>query len=270
VTFRRALLAVSLLALAAAPTASARAHRFEYELKILPSPAAAARVHHSHCARAHRGPHRSCASHRAARSHHAARPRRGTLPTRSVRSPVPRVASATATPAKSNASIIASVLAAPCQNTELLPEAANLALVREAVLCLVNHERAQHDELPLNPDRRLQAAAESHVSDMIANDYFEHISPSGVTPVDRVRAAGYLPNESVGYVIGENLAWGTYQLSTPQSIVSAWIASPGHLANILESSYRDTGIAITPQVPSSLSGGSPGATYAQEFGVISE
>jgi uncharacterized protein YkwD len=71
-------------------------------------------------------------------------------------------------------------------------------------------------------------------------------------------------------VIGENLAWGTYQLSTPQSIVSAWIASPGHLANILESSYRDTGIAIAPQVPSSLSGGSPGATYAQEFGVISE
>jgi uncharacterized protein YkwD len=162
------------------------------------------------------------------------------------------------------------VLATPCQNTELLPEAGNLPLVRAATLCLINQERAQHNELPLNPDRRLEAAAESHNADMMGNDYFEHVSPSGVTPVDRARTAGYLPNESVGYVIGENLAWGTYQLSTPQSIVSAWIASPGHLANILESSYRDTGIAITAQVPASVGGGSPGATYAQEFGVITE
>jgi uncharacterized protein YkwD len=69
-------------------------------------------------------------------------------------------------------------------------------------------------------------------------------------------------------VIGENLAWGTYQLATPAAIVSAWTASPGHLANILERQYRDTGIGVVPQVPSSLGDGSPGASYAQEFGVI--
>ena len=103
---------------------------------------------------------------------------------------------------------------------------------------------------------------------MIALDYFDHVSPSGSTPVDRVRAAGYIPNSTVDYVIGENLAWGTLSLSTPQAIVSAWIASPGHLANILESHYIDTGIAIAPQVPASLADGASGATYAQEFGVI--
>jgi uncharacterized protein YkwD len=267
VSLRRALLAVCTLCLAVAPGASARAHAFEYELKGPPPPAVAARVHRSHCARTRHSSHssRSCGH-----SHRRAHPRRGTLPTRSAHRPVPHVASVTAAPAQSNASIIAAVLAAPCQNTELNPEAANLPLVRAAVLCLINQERARHGELPLTTDRRLEASAEAHDSDMIANDYFEHVSPSGSTPVDRDRAAGYLPNESVGYVIGENLAWGTYQLSTAQSIVSAWIASPGHLANILESSYRDTGIAITPQVPSSLSGGSPGATYAQEFGVITE
>ena len=74
--------------------------------------------------------------------------------------------------------------------------------------------------------------------------------------------------ESDGYVIGENLAWGTYTLATPQAIVSAWIASPGHLANILESRYRETGIGVEPAVPESLGEGNPGATYAQEFGVI--
>src|SRR5438477_162532 len=71
-----------------------------------------------------------------------------------------------------------------------------------------------------------------------------------------------------GYVIGENLAWGTLNLATPEAIVAAWVASPGHLANILEAEYRDTGIGVVAQVPSSLSGGEPGATYAQEFGVI--
>ncbi len=102
----------------------------------------------------------------------------------------------------------------------------------------------------------------------MADDYFAHVSPSGVTPVDRVRASGYIPGPDSGYVIGENLAWGTLNLATPQSIVSAWVASPGHLANILETQYQATGIGVVAAVPPSLADGQPGATYAQEFGVI--
>jgi uncharacterized protein YkwD len=170
--------------------------------------------------------------------------------------------------ASGSAAAIAVVLATPCQNTEITPAAGNLAVVREAVLCLINHERAEHGELPLTVNADLQTAAEGHDNDMIAVDYFAHVSPSGVTPVDRIRETGYIPNASDGYVLGENLAWGTYGLATPQSIVEAWIASPGHLANILESQYRETGIAIVPAVPETLGQGSPGATYAQEFGVI--
>ena len=85
-----------------------------------------------------------------------------------------------------------------------------------------------------------------------------------------MRAAGYLPDRGAGYVIGENLAWGTLSLATPQAIVAAWIASPGHLANILESQFRDTGIAIQPQVPALAAIGTAGATYAQEFGAITD
>jgi uncharacterized protein YkwD len=86
--------------------------------------------------------------------------------------------------------------------------------------------------------------------------------------VVRIRDAGYIPNSEVGYVIGENLAWGTLTLATPQAILSAWIASPGHLANILEGTYLDTGISVVPEVPASLGEGAPGALYTQEFGVI--
>ncbi len=166
------------------------------------------------------------------------------------------------------AATIAAVLATPCQNTEVQPAAANLALVRAAVLCLINQKRAQNGEQPLALDSQLQEAAEGHGQELISLDYFAHVAPSGETPVDRIRETGYIPNSSVGYVIGENLAWGTYNLATPQAIVSAWIASPGHLANILEAKYTQTGIAVVPEVPASLSGGAPGATYAQEFGVI--
>jgi uncharacterized protein YkwD len=164
--------------------------------------------------------------------------------------------------------VITAELAASCENTGLMPEPGNLALVREAVLCLINRERAQNGESPLKINPQLEQAAEGHSHELVTADYFAHVSPSGKTPVDRIRELGYIPGPSVGYVIGENLAWGTYGLATPTSIVTAWIASPGHLANILESQYTETGIGITPQVPGSLGNGAPGATYAQEFGVI--
>jgi uncharacterized protein YkwD len=163
---------------------------------------------------------------------------------------------------------IAAVLAVSCQNTELIPTQGNLDLIRAAVLCLINRVRAQNGESPLVLNPQLEEAAEGHSHELVSADYFDHVSPSGVTPVDRIRDTGYIPSENVGYVIGENLAWGTLNLATPQSVVDAWIASPGHLANILEAQYTDTGLGVTPAVPPSLSGGESGATYAQEFGVI--
>jgi uncharacterized protein YkwD len=166
------------------------------------------------------------------------------------------------------AATIATVLATPCQSTEIAPEPSNVAAAREAILCLINRTRAEHSLEPLKPNGQLEAAAEDHNAEMLQVDYFAHVAPDGETPVDRIKKTGYIASESAGYVIGENLAWGTYSLSTPKAIVEAWIASPGHLANILESRYTETGIGVTPAVPQSLGEGNPGATYAQEFGVI--
>ena len=163
---------------------------------------------------------------------------------------------------------IAAALSVQCANVDVTPEAGNLPVVRAAVVCLINRVRAEHGEAPLvtNPD--LERAAEEHSQELVADDYFAHVSPSGLTPVQRIEATGYVPGPSVGYVLGENLAWGTLNLSTPQQIVQAWVASPGHLANILESQYKDTGIGVIAAVPPSLADGESGATYAQEFGVI--
>lgn len=170
--------------------------------------------------------------------------------------------------ADSAAARIAGVLATPCQNTEMTPSGEDLFAVRGAVLCLINRVRAEHDIAPLSANVQLEEAAESHNSEMLSVDYFAHVAPDGETPVDRIRQTGYIASSSDGYVIGENLAWGTYQLSTPKSIVEAWVASPEHLANILESRYTETGIGVTPAVPKSIGEGDPGATFAEEFGVI--
>jgi uncharacterized protein YkwD len=197
---------------------------------------------------------RTVARHPASRAHRVA--------------PANGVTASATTVAADQAQTIAKVLATPCQNTQLLPQASNLALVRAAVLCLVNTERAEHGREPLQGDPHLEAAAESHGKEMLALNYFDHIAPSGLTPVERIRQNGYIPSSEVGYVIGENLAWGTLTLATPEAIVDAWIASPEHLANILEGRYRDTGIDVEPQVPSSLAEGVEGALYTQEFGVV--
>jgi uncharacterized protein YkwD len=208
----------------------------------LPATAAAAHKHAHHCK------HHSC--HANPRKSHTARRSIATIETIGP------------------AVTIASTLAVPCRDTQLAPTVENLQAIREATLCLINQERARNNELPLRVSRQLQQAAQTHSEQMISGDYFAHVSPAGETPLQRVTTAGYLPTGRVGYTIGENIAWGTLSLATPQAIVAAWIASPEHLANILESHYQDTGIGIEPAVPASLSEGEPGGIYSQTFGAI--
>jgi uncharacterized protein YkwD len=212
----------------------------------------------SHAGRSHAGRSHTGRSH-AGRSHAAAQ---------RLASPASAAATVTLGPPPQTAETIANVLATPCQNTGLTPEPGNVGLVEAATLCLVNQERARNGELPLAPNAQLQQAAGSHSDGMVSGDYFSHVAPDGETPLARVQAAGYLPNPQAGYTIGENIAWGTLYLATPSAVVAAWIASPEHLANILEGTYRDTGIAVTPAAPPSLAHGQSGAVYTQEFGVV--
>jgi uncharacterized protein YkwD len=223
----------------------------------------------------HHGKGRHSRSHRAAKRRHRLVTRVRVKQLAPKRTPVVHAkrtrevaASKGLNAANSAAATIAGVLATPCENTELTPTGENLFAVRGAVLCLINRERAEHGIAPLTANVQLEEAAESHNAEMLAVDYFAHVAPDGETPVDRIKQTGYIESSSDGYVIGENLAWGTYQLSSAKSIVEAWIASPEHLANILESRYTETGIGVTPAVPQSIGEGNPGATFAEEFGVI--
>ncbi|MGA7705203.1 MAG: CAP domain-containing protein [Solirubrobacteraceae bacterium] len=174
----------------------------------------------------------------------------------------------TVSAAPSGAATIAKVLGATCENTELVPEAGDLEAIAQATLCLVDQERARNGELPLQVNAELTRTAEGHSREMVEDDYFAHVSPSGETPLQRIEASGYIPNSDAGYTLGENIAWGTLYLATPKAIVAAWLASPEHLANILNAAYTETGMGVAPEAPASLAEGQPGAIYSQEFGVI--
>ncbi len=155
-----------------------------------------------------------------------------------------------------------------CAHAALTPTPGNLRLIRAATLCLINRERAAHGERALRPNARLARAAQTHSASMAFGDYFEHVGPGGVTPLARMRAVGYISSSRVGYEVGENIAWGTLWLASPRAIVAAWMASPGHRANILDPRFRETGIGVSPHPLASLAHGQPGAIYTEDFGVI--
>ena len=137
-----------------------------------------------------------------------------------------------------------------------------------ATLCLVNRERTSRGERALRPDVQLQVAAQGHSADMAAGDYFQHDGRHGDTPLSRMRAVGYIFSSHIGYALGENIAWATLWLASPKAIVASWMASPGHRANILDATFVDTGIGVSPHPLASLAHGQAGAIYTQDFGRI--
>jgi uncharacterized protein YkwD len=152
-----------------------------------------------------------------------------------------------------------------CPNADLVPNAGNLAAIRAAILCLHNQVRADRGLAQLDTDATLRKVANGHSSDMVAGDYFDHTTPGGVTMVDRIKGSGYVrPNR--GWMIGENLEWGTGSLATPRGAMKAWMNSPEHRANILQRGYRELGVGIALGTPKA--GLSGGATYTVDFGVI--
>jgi uncharacterized protein YkwD len=153
----------------------------------------------------------------------------------------------------------------PCQNTDVLPSVENLEAVRAAILCLHNQIRAQNNLPLLKESAKLRKAAAGHSADMVGEGYFDHSSTNGDSFVDRIIDAGYA-KRSDGWTLGENLAWGTGDLSSAKGVMDAWMNSAGHKANILKKAYREVGIGIKLGVPSD---GGVGATITADFGVKS-
>lgn len=109
----------------------------------------------------------------------------------------------------------------------------------------VNTYREEQDAPPLEQSDELAEVARAHSEDMAETDYFDHDSPDGDGPGDRLDEAGV---ECNGW--GENLAWEESSNVTEgdaesiaDSAVQGWIDSEGHRQNLL-GNYDEEGIGV--------------------------
>lgn len=105
------------------------------------------------------------------------------------------------------------------------------------ILYFTNKEREIMSLKPLEINKDLNIIADMRINDLFTKQYFEHISPDGKSAPDLAKLVGY--NYSL---IGENLALGNFDSN--EEIVSAWMESPGHMANILNDRYQALGVAV--------------------------
>lgn len=115
------------------------------------------------------------------------------------------------------------------------PSSAGVAADEQKALALLNADRAAHGLPPVRANAKLAALAGDYAQDMINRNFFAHNNPEGQTPFDRMRQRGI----SFGYA-GENLAINTSVAGAEQ----AFMNSPGHRANILNSHYTQVGIGV--------------------------
>ena len=114
----------------------------------------------------------------------------------------------------------------------------NVNLSSKKVIEITNKYRSINGNLPaLTENSKLDFSAEKKLQDMFVKGYFEHISPNGTGVGDLGSEVGY---EYI--IIGENLALGNFK--DDQSLVDAWMASPGHRANILNNRYKEIGVSV--------------------------
>ena len=117
------------------------------------------------------------------------------------------------------------------------------------VFDLINKQRAQNGLSPLKENSELQRVARIKAQDMVNNNYFSHTSPTYGSPFDMMKSFKISYNTA-----GENIAGN----SSNSSAVTAWMNSPGHRANILNSSFNQTGIGV-------VTGSKYGKIYVQMF-----
>lgn len=105
-----------------------------------------------------------------------------------------------------------------------------------ALVAGTNDQRVANGLGSLALNSTLSQAAQNKANDMAARDYWSHNTPDGQAPWTFIAAVGYSYQTA-----GENLAYG---FTTSSGTITGWMNSPGHRANILNSSFQEVGFGI--------------------------
>jgi len=135
------------------------------------------------------------------------------------------------------------------QKTDLLS-----AVISRTLVDLANADRSQSKVGTLIVSPTLEQVAQMKANDMAIKSYFAHTSPEGLSPWHWFKLAGY----DFVYA-GENLA---VNFSDSAEVDKAWMNSPRHRENILNTKYTEVGIATANGVYQ----GRPTTFVVQMFG----
>ncbi len=150
--------------------------------------------------------------------------------------PTPAASPGPATePSTPAAPITPNIAAAPAGAATPDPEKARARKLMHQVIRLTNRERAAAGCPKLGVDHELIVASAAQSYYMARTRLFSHVWRDGSTFAMRAERAGYRAPA------GENIAWG---YPTAAEAMRAWMASPGHRANILNCGARKMGAAI--------------------------
>jgi len=117
----------------------------------------------------------------------------------------------------------------------------NLTDYEAAILYLINTTRVNNGLAALQPNQSLTDIARTRSNDMLSRDYFSHYSPEGKTFFNILRECGIVYRAA-----GENLAHSKpASIGSPEAFLNAWMNSPGHAANILQSKFGIIGVGMT-------------------------
>ena len=109
-------------------------------------------------------------------------------------------------------------------------------VTKSALFQETNQVRIAQGLKPLKDNIILDKAAQAKAQNMLQNGYFAHTSPSGLSPWYWFKRQKY----SYQYA-GENLAIG---FLNSDEVTRAWVQSPEHRKNIVNSHYEDMGLAV--------------------------
>lgn len=141
-----------------------------------------------------------------------------------------------------------------CANADTSAVGAPPQVMRIAVMCLINQQRAWRGLPMLSESNQLDASAQLWTNSMVVNNVFTH----GTDFWNRISHVGYDWSN-----VGENIATG---FATPRDVVTAWMASPDHCRNILDPNYANVGTGVNVNPVASVANGP--ATWTQDFGLL--
>jgi len=114
---------------------------------------------------------------------------------------------------------------------------ASLDPEEQAFLGLINEYRVANGRKRLTHNAQLGAAAQAHSLDMGTRNYYDHNSPEGVTPRQRISRQGYCAQ--AGW--GENIN-ADHDIETAAATFQEWKDSPPHNKNMLDPDFEEIGI----------------------------